>query len=294
VPSNEQRRDAAKRKLERQLERRAQAARRRKRLTIVGGVVAAAVVVGGGIGIYAWQSGDSGTASAQASPTSTDAASQLDTSVGKLPPVKAKPATVSCAYAKAGTDAGKPVPLPHTTGVKTVGDAAHVSISMVTNQGNIGMILNTAQAPCAVNSFADLVGHGWFDHTPCHRLTTEGIKVLQCGDPTGRGDGGPGYQFADEYPTDQYPPRSPELDKQVNYPRGTIAMANSGPNTNGSQFFLVYGDSPLQPKYTVIGTVDATGLATLDKIAAAGEDDRNGPGDGAPTKPVTITSMQLD
>ena len=107
---------------------------------------------------------------------------------------------------------------------------------------------------------------------PCHRLTTSPtLSVLQCGDPTGTGTGGPGYEFANEYPTDQYPVGDPERRQPVIYPRGTLAMANAGqPGTNGSQFFLVYKDSQLPPQYTAFGTIDETGLATLDKIAAAG------------------------
>jgi peptidyl-prolyl cis-trans isomerase B (cyclophilin B) len=104
--------------------------------------------------------------------------------------------------------------------------------------------------------------------------------------------GGPGYQFADEYPANQFQPDNPALQQPVLYPRGTLAMANAGANTNGSQFFLVYKDSPLPPKYTAFGTIDATGLATLDKIAAAGTAD-GGP-DGAPKQPVQIKSILLD
>ena len=116
--------------------------------------------------------------------------------------------------------------------------------------------------------------------------------MLQCGDPSGKGDGGPGYRFANEYPTDQYPEGDPALDEPVLYPRGTLAMANAGPDTNGSQFFLVYKDSQLPPNYTVFGTIDATGLATLDKIAQGGV--AGGAQDGKPATAVTITSVLLD
>ena len=145
---------------------------------------------------------------------------------------------------------------------------------MATNQGNLGLQLDNGKAPCTVNSFASLAQQGFFNDTPCHRLTTsESLAVLQCGDPTGAGTGGPGYQFANEYPTDQFQPDDPKLQEPVVYPRGTLAMANAGPGTNGSQFFLVYKDSQLPPNYTVFGTIDQTGLATLDKIAAAGTAD---------------------
>ena len=115
---------------------------------------------------------------------------------------------------------------------------------MTTNQGNIGLQLDNAKSPCTVNSFASLAQQGYFNDTPCHRLTTsEGLSVLQCGDPTGQGSGGPGYEFANEYPTNQFQPDDPQLQNPVMYPRGTLAMANAGPGTNGSQFFLVYKDS---------------------------------------------------
>ncbi len=120
------------------------------------------------------------------------------------------------------------------------------------------------------------------------------MAVLQCGDPTGVGTGGPGYAFANEYPTNQYQPDDPKLNEPVIYPRGgTLAMANAGPDTNGSQFFLVFGDSQLPPNYTVFGTIDETGLATLDKIAAEGGTVDGAP-DGAPKLDVNVKSIALD
>jgi peptidyl-prolyl cis-trans isomerase B (cyclophilin B) len=194
-----------------------------------------------------------------------------------------------CQYPAAG-DASKKVNPPRTGKVPT--DPATVSVSMTTNQGNIGLQLDNAKAPCTVNSFASLAQQGYFNDTPCHRLTTGGLSVLQCGDPTGKGTGGPGYQFADEYPANQYQPDNPALQQPVVYPRGTLAMANAGPGTNGSQFFLVYKDSQLPPNYTVFGKIDATGLATLDKIAAAGV--AGGGQDGKPAMDVELKSVQLD
>ena len=154
-------------------------------------------------------------------------------------------------------------------------------------------MLANNESPCTVNSFASLIGQKYFDNTKCHRLTTSaGLGVLQCGDPKGDGTGGPGYQFANEYPTDQYPPNDPKLQEPVLYPRGTLAMANAGPNTNGSQFFMVYKDSQLPPQYTVFGTIQGDGLATLDKIAKAGV--AGGGEDGPPASDVTIKSLLLD
>jgi peptidyl-prolyl cis-trans isomerase B (cyclophilin B) len=289
VPTNEQRRATAKRKLERQLERRAAQERKRRLLTIVGAVVAVIVVIGAGVGIFLFNR-NSGSTKASAATTPSTAAPAQPAANGQLPAFVA-PANLGadCQY-PAAADASKKVNPPRTGKVPT--DPATVSVSMVTNQGNIGLQLENAKSPCTVNSFASLAGQNYFNDTPCHRLTTAGIFVLQCGDPSGKGTGGPGYQFADEYPTNQYQPDNPALQQQVTYPRGTLAMANAGPGTNGSQFFLVYKDSPLPPNYTVFGTIDATGLATLDKIAAAGV--AGGGQDGKPAMDVELKSVALD
>ena len=189
--------------------------------------------------------------------------------------------------------AAKPVNPPRTDAIPTADGNETVSVSMQTSQGPIGLTLDNAHAPCTVNSFVNLATQGFFDNTECHRMTTaDSLKVLQCGDPTGTGTGGPGYQFANEYPTDQYADDDPGVQVPVPYARGVIAMANAGPDTNGSQFFLVYGDSQLPPMYTIFGTVDEAGLATLDAVAAAGVE--GGGQDGKPAQPVQITSVQLD
>jgi peptidyl-prolyl cis-trans isomerase B (cyclophilin B) len=115
--------------------------------------------------------------------------------------------------------------------------------------------------------------------------------VLQCGDPSGTGEGGPGYQFKDELPTNLPPAPSDPTGARRIYARGTLAMANAGPNTNGSQFFIVYGDSTLRPNYTVFGRVGSLGLATVDRVAAGGiapTPDDPAPVDGAPAKRTQI------
>jgi len=150
--------------------------------------------------------------------------------------------------------------------------------TLKTNCGDITVALAAAAAPRAVNSFVFLAGRNYFDHTPCHRLTTEGIHVLQCGDPTGTGLGGPGYRFADENLTG------------ATYPAGTVAMANSGPDTNGSQFFLVYGDTPLPPSYTVLGRI-TSGMDVLTRIAGSGTVD--GSGDARPKEPVVLERVTV-
>ncbi|MEU9601487.1 peptidylprolyl isomerase [Streptomyces sp. NPDC048109] len=146
----------------------------------------------------------------------------------------------------------------------TVDKSAKYTMKLETTCGDIDIALKAKAAPHTVNSFDFLAGKGYFDHTKCHRLTTEGIYVLQCGDPTAQGNGGPGYNIPDENLKDK------SL-KDNMYPAGTVAMANTGqPDSGGSQFFLVYQDSQLPPSYTPFGTVSKEGMTVLKKIAAAG------------------------
>lgn len=291
MPSNEQRRAAAKRKLERQLANRAERARKRKRLTIAGSVLGVVVLAAAAGGVYFLTRGDDSSTTAD----SADASLSSAPVAGEPPAPVAKPATVDCAYRPSAKPADKPVQQPsRTTGIPTTGGDATLSVSIDTTLGPLGVTLDNAAAPCTVNSFASLASQGWFDGTNCHRLTTEGIKVLQCGDPSATGTGGPGYEFDNEYPTDQYDPMDPAASEPVTYERGVLAMANAGPGTNGSQFFVVYEDSPLAPQYTIFGQVDEGSMATLDAIAAVGSDEANGPGDGAPRQPITLNTVQLD
>ena len=293
MPTNEQRRATAKRKLERQLERRAEKARKRRIYTIIGSTLAAIVVIGAVVATVVITNRDSGSQTASADTTTpTSSAPEVPGAPGALPAFAA-PAGLGqdCQYPASAEKASKEVKAPRTGQVPT--DPAQISASMETNQGDIGLMLDNGKAPCTVNSFANLAQSGFFNETPCHRLTTsEGLSVLQCGDPTGEGTGGPGYEFANEYPTNQYQPDDPALQQPVLYPRGTLAMANAGPGTNGSQFFLVYKDSQLPPNYTVFGTIDETGLATLDKIAAGGV--AGGGQDGKPATDVQVKSILLD
>jgi peptidyl-prolyl cis-trans isomerase B (cyclophilin B) len=149
--------------------------------------------------------------------------------------------SIACVETKAVGHAPIPVPVPTLN--------PQVSLSQIilhTNCGDITIDTSKQNAPLAKTSYAQLASHGYFDNTLCHRLTTSGIFVLQCGDPTATGSGGPNWSFGDE----NLPPNKPN-----NYPAGTLAMANSGPSTNGSQFFLVYSDTTLPPNYTIWGQV---------------------------------------
>jgi peptidyl-prolyl cis-trans isomerase B (cyclophilin B) len=299
VPTNEQRKANAKRKLDRRLERQKQQARRRRILVIsLGSIAAVAAIVAAVIAVVNTKHENKSNTAATSS-SAASSAPDTSTPAGPTPSTPPLPqfkpsASVgaNCQYPASPDAAARPVKPPRTGKIPT--DQAQVSASMVTNQGHIGLLLANNESPCTVNSFASLIGQKYFNDTKCHRLTTsDTLGVLQCGDPKGDGTGGPGYQFANEYPTDQYPPSDPKLQEPVVYPRGTLAMANSGqPNSNGSQFFMVYKDSQLPPQYTVFGTIQADGLATLDNIAKAGV--AGGGDDGPPATEVTIKSLLLD
>ncbi|WP_247662043.1 peptidylprolyl isomerase [Micromonospora sp. U21] len=196
-----------------------------------------------------------------------------------------------CAYTETPDEpAARPVPLPPDP--RRTPDRGTVRVTLATNHGPIGLTLDRAAAPCTVQSFLHLVRKRFYDRTSCHRLTAyPTLSVLQCGDPSGTGEGGPGYRYGDELPTGLPPAPTDPTGVRRLYERGVLSMANAGPDTNGSQFFLVYADSALRPDYTIFGEVDAAGLATLDRIAAGGvaptaEDPA--PVDGAPALPVDI------
>ena len=203
----------------------------------------------------------------------------------------------ACRYTETPDEpAARPVPLPRDP--RHTPDDGTVEVLLRTNLGAIPLTLNRAQAPCTVQSFLHLVRHRFYDATSCHRLTAyPTLKVLQCGDPTGTGEGGPGYRYKDELPTDLPPAPSDPTGVRRIYPRATLAMANAGPDTNGSQFFLVYADSALRPNYTIFGKVDRTGLRTLDRIAAGGiqpTPDDPAPVDGSPALPTKILKARID
>ena len=155
------------------------------------------------------------------------------------------------------------------------------TFTLKTNCGDIVIAADGVAAPLTVISMAYLANNGYFNNSLCHRLTTQGIFVVQCGDPTASGSGGPQWQVPDE--------NLPRTGAPNNlYPAGTVAMANSGPNTNGSQFFLVYKDnSMLSANYTVWGQV-TKGMDILNFVASKGVSNPNG--DGVPTQPFEIIS----
>ena len=263
MPTEKQRRQAAQRHLQKQLERRAEATRRRRRTLAIVATIMCALLVAGSVllltGVF-----------------------RSDDSAADVTPAAD---SVSCTYAPDDsgnpnlTEVGTP-PDPESTPAKGTS-----TLLMSTGQGDLTLTLDRAKAPCAAASFTYLAEQKFFDGSPCHRLVNgESFGVLQCGDPSGTGQGGPTYKFAEEVTPD------------TTYPRGTIAMANSGqPGSTGSQFFLCFTDSQLPPNYTAVGTVDEAGLAVLDQIAAGGNDGsmEPSPGGGAPNTPVTIESMSV-
>ncbi|MEU8223232.1 peptidylprolyl isomerase [Kribbella sp. NPDC048915] len=255
----------AARKAKRQAEREAERRRQRRNVGITVTTIALVVVVVVGAFLVFGVGGDDEPAA------STVPLAPAPTRATPLP------AEVNCTYKKSSEPAAKKVNPPADGETKASGTS---KVDLNTSIGELQLTLDSALAPCTVKNFLSLVSQKYFDDTKCHRLTTgAGLQVLQCGDPTGTGSGGPGYSFADEvFPT-------------LKYGRSTLAMANSGPNTNGSQFFIVYGDaSGLTPQYTAFGTIDEAGLKLIDKVAEAGVDPQNGPDDGAPKTPVEIKS----
>ena len=165
------------------------------------------------------------------------------------------------------------------------------TMTITTNCGVITIALDPA-APQTVTNLATLARSKYFDGSFCHRLTTEGIYVLQCGDPSAQGNGSPGSWKG--YKDENLPTK-----KILTYPAGTVAMANSGPNTNGSQFFLVYKDTTLPPSYTIWGKIK-TGLPLLlriEKVGAYQVDQSTGnayyAGDGIPVQPIEIKTVTV-
>ncbi|MFE9624191.1 peptidylprolyl isomerase [Streptomyces sp. NPDC006527] len=267
VTQEQRKRQLAREKFLRQQQRRTAARRKaRVRNSVIASVLG--VIVVGSLTLYTTgvlKDDDKSNASAESTPSSTPSAVE--------DPCE-KPAAGSV---KSQTWKKEPA--------MTIDKSAKYTMKLATTCGEIDIALKASAAPHTVNSFNFLAGKGYLDHTKCHRLTTNGIYVLQCGDPTGSGSGGPGYTIPDENLKDK------SLKDNI-YPAGTVAMANtSQPNTGGSQFFLVYQDSSLPPSYTPFGTVSAEGMTVLKKIAAAGEN--TGAGDGAPNATVVINKATV-
>jgi cyclophilin family peptidyl-prolyl cis-trans isomerase len=249
VAGKDRKKQLARQRYERQIQRREARQARARKIKIIGTVTAVVVIAGGGGAIaFAMNKPEKKKSTTTASASKTPSA---------RPSVTAKPG--ECAYqplaaSKGAKDVGTPP-------VKPVKGTYEMTID--TSQGKIVAKLDGTKAACTVNSFKYLASKTFFDNTKCHRLDT-GIKVLQCGDPTATGSGGPKYGFGNE--------NVPKADasRQATYKRGMIAMAHSSqPNSNGSQFFIMYGDGQLPADYTVFGEI-AEGLDVVDSVAKAG------------------------
>lgn len=212
--------------------------------------------------------------------------SSSDTTAGS--PSPSDTAAAGCSYTASGSPA-KDAKLP---GPRV--DPAKTHVTLDTNRGTIKLTLDATNTPCTTNSLVSLASQHYFDATTCHRLVDSGIFVLQCGDPSGTGSGGPGYEFNDELPKAAQPKSCDAATGGCTYPAGTVAMANAGPNTNGSQFFLVYEDSPLPYDYTIFGQMDAASLEVVRQIAAHGSGAADMYGNTPPIQSVTIIKATVN
>jgi peptidyl-prolyl cis-trans isomerase B (cyclophilin B) len=254
---------------ERQEEKRLRSRRRRQVALTATSVLAVLVVI---VGTF-WLSrtGDSPSDAASPQATATPSASPSDAANPCPAPTVQPPATPA-------TFDAAPDP--------SVAEGRTWTATIQTSCGPITVELFGDKAPKAVASFITLARKHFFAGSPCHRLTTAGISVLQCGDPTGTGTGGPGYTFG---PVENAP-------ADDTYPAGTLAMARVGGdgNSQGSQFFLVYADSTSPSDaaggYTVFGRV-TQGLDVVQQVADGGVED--GATDGRPARPISIEQVTI-
>jgi peptidyl-prolyl cis-trans isomerase B (cyclophilin B) len=263
-------RAAARARLEREMAERAAAAKkRRQRQAIIGSAIAVVIIAGGAIWLVTKLSAGDDKKAASGPPAGTVACSWTPEDAGSGAKI---------------VNVGTPPANAPNTGTAT--------LTINTNLGPITATVDRTKAPCTAAAFTYLASKKFWDGTKCHRLVTSGIKVLQCGDPSAKGKGyrpsdgtgGPSFRYAEEnLPTSKTPP----------YPTGTIAMAKTQqPSSTGSQFFIVYGDTQLDPSYTVLGTV-TKGMDIVQNVAKSGTDNANGKGDGHPKKEIDIKTLTM-
>jgi peptidyl-prolyl cis-trans isomerase B (cyclophilin B) len=274
-------RAAARARLEREMAERQQAAaqRRRRGYGITSAVAAVVVVVVAVVLVVSLTGGGK-----KSSPSAAASAGATAAACGWTP--DPDPSASPAAPANPNL---KNVGTPPASGQPRSGTQ---DLTLNTNLGTMVIQMDLTHAPCTSASFAYLASQKFFNGASCHRLLNTGdTHLLQCGDPSGTGQGGPTYNFADEnLPTDQRPA----------YPAGVVAMANTGqPGTNGSQFFIVFGDTDLPAQYTIWGKV-TQGLDIATKVGAAGDDEAfagaqadgsQGPGGGHPKTKLTFNTV---
>jgi peptidyl-prolyl cis-trans isomerase B (cyclophilin B) len=182
--------------------------------------------------------------------------------------------TVQCQFTPTPENpAAKPVTVPPATALAK----GTVDVYFVTNFGPFVVRMDRANAPCGVASFVHLTRSDFYDRTQCFRLTNSArLGVLQCGDIYRQEEGGPGYKFPDE------------VTGKETYPRGTVAMGNQGPGTNGSEFFVVHSFANIPPNYTILGHV-IHGMAAFDRMVKAGIADPDQ--DGPPVRPIRLLKV---
>ncbi|WP_169950000.1 peptidylprolyl isomerase [Microbispora sp. H11081] len=277
VTGKDRQKQLAREHYQRQLQARAEREQKVRRNAIIGTTTAVVVVIGGVVAATTLLSRGDDDATASAKPSAS-----IKPAVAE--PTPYDPAKGTCGYvADEGSGQVKNVGMPPEK-VST----APATMTIKTGLGDIVARLDSEKAPCTVNSFKFLASKDFFDNTKCHRMGTD-FPILQCGDPLAKADGqnptdgqgGPGYRFVNENLAG------------AKYTRGVLAMANSGPNTNGSQFFIVFGDTGLSPDYTPFGTV-TKGLEIVDKVAKKGViASAGGDGTGAPKQPVVIKDVTI-
>ncbi|MFY1649685.1 peptidylprolyl isomerase [Solwaraspora sp. WMMB762] len=269
--TRERQRAAARARLEKEMAQRAEAARKRRQLQAsIGAGVALLLVAAGTVWLVA---------------------SLGDDETGTTPQADGADAGVTCVWneipAEQRRETTVDVGVPPTT---TPPDTGTQVMTLDTNFGEIQVEMDLSEVPCTAASFSHLASQQFWDNTKCHRMFP---GMLQCGDPSASGEGyrdtdgtgGPGYQFANEnLPVDDRPA----------YPAGVVAMANSGPDTNGSQFFFIYQDVELSPDYTVLGRV-IEGLDVIQEATEAGHDGAfdPSPGGGHPNNDILINSLTV-
>lgn len=270
---------------------------RDNRTAVIASVVVVALALGSQLAFFGFGPGSvSPTPSATATASNSASANPSATpSIIATATATANPTPTATTNAAAAACLSKPTPATGPKGATPVrvpssgiAENRNWTGSMYVNGCKLDINIDGVHAPQAAANFIGLSKVGFFNNVSCHRLTTAGIYVLQCGDPKGDGTGGPGYSFG---PNNEFVPEG--AGSSVTYKAGTLAMANNGqPDSQGSQFFIVYADSQLPPTYTVFGTV-TSGIESIVALAARGSDNSSQQGDGHPNLAAQLGPITL-